>query len=224
VETRGDTQKRWAHTVSMVFGVDRSTHAHLVGVSLEWLTQGNPKLRSAWENWILTRATKLRSSCGYSVLAQNLSSEEISVKHASLPDRWVHIGHPEGYPVEETESVVNVAIHTQGQLLTADFGYTHENWGNAVLIYQIGVARLADRQTPLQQKETKLSIQARLTKDLDTPTEVSRELLLATMAVPPQQRHIVCREILSMYGQERRKRVFWELQNLSREEVRTPSV
>ena len=170
----------------MVFEVDRGTQTQLVGVSVGWLThQGNSKLRSVWEDWILTRATKLRSSCGYSVLAQNLSSEEIYVKHASLPDRWVHIEHPEGYPVEETESIVNVAIHTQGQLLTADFGYTHENWGNAVLIYQIGVARLADRQTPLQQKETKLSIQARLTKDLDTPTEVSRELLLVTMAVPP---------------------------------------
>ncbi len=69
----------------------------------------------------------------------------------------------EGYSVEETNNVVNVAMQTRGQLPTVDFGHADSIWGTACLIYQAGVKRLNCNQTPMQQMETRRSVQQRLT-------------------------------------------------------------
>jgi hypothetical protein len=89
----------------MVFGYDTEAQPPLFGVSLQWLTQGNPGLQSAWENCIFERATNLHSSGGYSVLAQGLSHEEIYVKEASLPELWINSWQAEGYSASETNDI-----------------------------------------------------------------------------------------------------------------------
>ena len=76
-ETQEGNLQRWAHTIRMVFDLDKGTQTQLVGVTLAWLTRGNPQLMIAWRQRIMDRATKLHQSGGYSVLSQNISSEEM---------------------------------------------------------------------------------------------------------------------------------------------------